>query len=86
MQDLSLLQLLCVCVSVKYSAWGSEVEMTYGGFWDARSDVDGEHSITVGTSADPASDSQLFGQVAQLMVGNRSVLLTAAYGMVALLA
>ena len=59
--------------SVRYSAWGEEVETTYGGFWDGRSDVEGEHAVQLGLSSDPASDRQLFGQIAQLMVGDRLV-------------
>ena len=63
---------ITVC-SVRYRAWGEEVETSYGGFWDARSDVEGVHDVQLGLPSDPASNTQLFGQIAQLMVGDRSV-------------
>ncbi|XP_076467896.1 uncharacterized protein LOC143298800 isoform X2 [Babylonia areolata] len=59
--------------SVKYSAWGETVETTYGGFWDTRSDVDGEHHVQFGLPHDTASDRRLFGQIAQAMVGQRLI-------------
>ncbi|KAK7108960.1 hypothetical protein V1264_013091 [Littorina saxatilis] len=61
---------------VTCSAWEQEVATTYGGFWFAQAKKDGAHNVQIGLSVDLTSGAQLFGQLSQVMVGDRYIDLT----------